>query len=195
MMPCFHVGQKFMGKQRCTSAGFTLIELITATAVVGVLVSMVGGGLVSVMESRQKKEAQLDRKHELNRAADFIADDVLAGSGVSTTVTISGPNSGLFEIRYQDGSPSVAYFLTPKGNSRWKGPYVLRRKVDGKNSVALVDGISSLSPICFASPGTVKRQAGIQVTIQAETHVRICMAGLLPRNDVMTLSRQASVRN
>lgn len=191
----FIFGQNPESIKHIRAPGFTLVELITATAIMGILVAMVGGGLVSVMESNRRKEAELDRKHELNRAADFIADDVLAGEKVSTTVTIGGPNSGLFEIAYPDASPHVAYFLTPKGNSRWKGPYVLRRKIAGENTIALVDGIASQSPICLPSPGTMKHKAGIQVTIQAERHLKLCLAGLLINNDVLTISRQASVRN
>lgn len=175
--------------------GFTLIELITATAVMGILVAMVGGGLISVMESSGRKEAELDRKHELNRAADFIVDDVLAGAKVSTRVTMSGPNGDLFEITYADLSPPVAYFVTPQGDSRWKGPYVLRRKVAGQDSVALVDGISARSPLCLAGAGSTKRQAGIHVTIESERQLKICLSGLLVDNEVMTLSRTASLRN
>lgn len=177
--------------------GFTLVELMTATAVMGVIVSMVWGGLVSLMETNQTKTTELNRKHELNRAADFLADDIRAGTTVSIDVTMPGPNQGLFEVRNEDGAPIVAYYVAPKGSSSWKGPYVLKRKEIGMNKTqALVDGISdSLSLECLSDVGVTKRKAGVRVTIQNQKHLKICLVGHLGNNNLLSVVRQANVRN
>lgn len=177
--------------------GFTMVELITATAIMGLLISMVWGGLITVMESNQKKAAELDRKHELNRAADFIADDIRAGSKVAIDVTLlGGPNQGLFEIRSEDDTPLVAYYVTPKGTSDWKGPYVLRRKLPSKKTQALVDGISnSLSLECLSDLGVTKRKGGVRVTLLSDKTLKICLVGHLGDENLLSVSRQVNVRN
>ena len=158
---------------------------------------MVWRGLISLMESNQAKTTELDRKHELNRAADFIADDIRDGTTVSNDVTLSGPNQGLFEIRNKDGAPIVAYYVAPKGNTPWKGPYVLKRKELGMTySQTLVDGISdSLSLECLSDVGITKRKAGVRITIQNQKHLKICLVGHLGNNNLLSVVRQVNVRN
>ena len=175
--------------------GFTLTELITATAILGLVIGLVWSGLITMISGTQKAEEELDRKHELNRAADFIADDIQDAAKVSSTVTLSGANAGVFEITKNDGK-RVAYFMRPKGTTRWKGPYILYRKTSHMyHAQALVDGLSQRTPICLGNGGQVKQSAGFKVLIMSNKHLKVCMAGYLIDNEVLTVSRLISVRN
>ena len=176
---------------------FTLIELITATAILGVVLSTVWAGLITLLEANRDKVAELNRKHELNRAADFIADDIRSGGTVATDVTmVGGPNQGLFEIRDDSGVPTIAYYVTPKGNSQWQGPYVLRRKLNTKRTQALVDGISNdLSLECLTGTGNTKRKGGVRVSLLSEKTLKICLVGHLGENNLISVLRQVHVRN
>ncbi|NJN23843.1 MAG: prepilin-type N-terminal cleavage/methylation domain-containing protein, partial [Acaryochloridaceae cyanobacterium RL_2_7] len=166
------------------TSGFTLTELMTATAILGIVIGLVWSSLISMISSTQRAEEELDRKRELNRAADFIVDDIQEAAQVSGTVTLSGANAGVFEITKNDGQ-RVAYFMRPQGLTRWKGPYILYRKTTGMHHAqALVDGLSDQTPICLAQGGQVKQSAGFKVIMVSNKHLKICLAGNLIDNEV-----------
>ncbi len=176
-------------KQALSNQGFTISELMVATAILGITITMAWGGLIAILEANQRYEAELDRHHELSRALDFIMDDIYTSQKISRTVTLSGPSHALFELTHSDGT-KVAYFMAPKGTRRWKGPYILfRRSSDAITSEALVDGISNQSPICLNGVGEQVSAAGIKIFIQDESSIRLCLVGHLPSNTAVTLSR------
>lgn len=184
-----------VSRARHSLSGFTLTELVTATAILGIVIGGVWSALIAILSSSQAAEQEYDRKVELNRAADYMADDIQNAAKISGTVTLSGVNSGVFELTKADGK-RVAYFVRKKGGSPWKGPYVLyRRSSDMSKSQALVDGLSSHSPICLAGGGSVKQKAGFKVSILSERHMKLCLAGKLLEDEVLTVSRIVSVRN
>jgi prepilin-type N-terminal cleavage/methylation domain-containing protein len=70
------------------SAGFTLIELLVAMSLTVFVVGLGGFGLVAIMKNNSKAETRIQRRAELNRALDFIADEVRMASRVSDTATV-----------------------------------------------------------------------------------------------------------
>ena len=67
------------------SPGFTLIELLVAMSLTGIVTTISGFGLVAIMTSNSKADTRIQRRAELNRAIDFIADEVRMASIVSDT--------------------------------------------------------------------------------------------------------------
>ncbi|MCM1983278.1 PulJ/GspJ family protein [Lyngbya confervoides] len=174
--------------------GFTLTELLTASAILGIFVSMAWGTLLLILEAENKQDAEFERQQELNRAVDFIADDVHSASQLSTVVTLPGPEDGLFELVYPDGS-KTAYFVVPKEARRWRGPYLLlRRSSSMSQPQPLVDGLSDRSPLCTSPPGEVVQASGVKVVLQGQGYLQVCLAGLLPDNQLWSASRQVMVR-
>jgi len=75
-------------------AGFTLIELLVAMSLTVIIVSITGFGLVAMMTKNSKAEAETLRRAELNRALDFIADEVRMANNVmasNVNVNVSSP--------------------------------------------------------------------------------------------------------
>lgn len=175
-------------------SGFTITELMTASVLLGIMIATAWSALISILETNRDSELEIDRQHELNRALDFIVDDVYSSQTISSTVTLPGPNRGLFELSNFDGS-RVAYFITPKGSRRWRGPYVLyRRSSEMGKAEALVDGISASAPTCPAVAGEMVSSAGIKIFIQAASSIRVCLAGQLINHGSLTLSRRGTTR-
>jgi len=85
---------KLFGIQK-TSAGFTLIELLVAMSITTIVVGLAGSGLVTIMDANNKGEAETQRRTNLNRALDFISDEVRMASSVSdSSVTAPTWSSG-----------------------------------------------------------------------------------------------------
>ena len=66
------------------SAGFTLIELLVAMSLTLIVTSLSGFGLVAMMTSNSKAEAKTQRRTEINRALDFISDEVRMSRKINT---------------------------------------------------------------------------------------------------------------
>ena len=81
--------------------GFTLIELLVATAIMTVAVSIVGVGLVAMLKQNAKAASESDRRANLNRALDFISNEVRMANSISVPAYTSPPE--------------------PSGQGRWGG--------------------------------------------------------------------------
>lgn len=69
------------------SAGFTLIELLVAMSLTLIVTSISGFGLVAMMSNNNKAEARIQRRTEINRALDFISDEVRMARRVNSTTS------------------------------------------------------------------------------------------------------------
>lgn len=83
---------KLFGFQK-NSAGFTLIELLVAMSLTTIVVGVAGFGLVAIMGANNKGEAETQRRENLNRALDFISDEVRTASMVSSTAPLWATDS------------------------------------------------------------------------------------------------------
>jgi len=128
------------------SAGFTLIELLVAASITTVVVSAAGFGLVNIMGANSKAEAETLRRIELNRALDFMAEEVRMASSIATDVDINvhsslAPNFPSDCDNSSDGvdcalilhipdvkQQGVIYYVaSPPEDSPWLGPRVIYR--------------------------------------------------------------------
>ncbi len=78
-----------------SNEGFTLIELLVATAIMTVAVSIVGVGLVAMLNQNKKAESESNRRANLNRALDYIANEVRTAKNIKTTENIANTGDNL----------------------------------------------------------------------------------------------------
>lgn len=80
-------------QQSKTQQGFTLIELLVAGVLSVVVILVTWSGLVSAMSMSQAAEARSARQAELNRALDFMTNEIRMARSINATLAPSA-NSG-----------------------------------------------------------------------------------------------------
>jgi hypothetical protein len=76
-------------RKSSTSAGLTLIELLVATVLTAVVILIVGDGLISALNASKVAEARTARRTELNRAFDFMTNEIRMAQSINRTNSLS----------------------------------------------------------------------------------------------------------
>jgi Prokaryotic N-terminal methylation motif len=79
----------FRLRRSSSSAGLTLIELLVATAITTIVILIVGNGLISALNATKVAEARTARRTELNRAFDFITNEIRMAQSINRTDNLS----------------------------------------------------------------------------------------------------------
>jgi hypothetical protein len=103
------LGQKTFAKSP-RSVGFTLIELLVASLLVSVVILVAWTGLLSVMNMTQVAEARSARQMELNRALDFMTNEIRMARFInqSATAKANGSTVPLANVVTSTGLPLSA---------------------------------------------------------------------------------------
>lgn len=166
--------------------GFTLIELLVATIIMSSVVTLAGYGFVLLLEENKKAEFESQRRTNLNRALDYIANEVRmantieAGTAsgevmkltiptVKTNYPVNIPNPTENDaLSYEfENSPAVTY-STANSTGVWADA---NSKAITRNGNFLVDAIKApTSPPdtttdCPSTTGTLKGSDGFYVCI------------------------------
>ncbi len=181
---------KRLGIQKNT-AGFTLIELLVAMAISTIVIGVAGFGLITILDRNNKAEAETLRRTNLNRALDFIADEVRESESVSTTLpaawtswTVPTGYTGVLFLTKPGTPTQVAYYTRSSSGVVWQGPQVIYRKNGSDDPQALVDGVASASPTSSTPPCTGSGTAslgtvGFKVFVSNSRSVKVCLLGKL----------------
>lgn len=130
-----------------SSAGFTLIELLVAATITSIVVSLTGFGMVSISERNKQEKVETERRVEINRALDFIAEEVRMAKKVelnAETATVADFEIAddatnvqkilVLEVPASAGVRKVVYYIAslkddpdPSKDSVWSGPKVIYR--------------------------------------------------------------------
>ena len=94
--------------RRSSSAGLTLIELLTATVITAVVILVVGNGLMSALNATKVAEAKSARRTELNRAFDFITNEIRMARSINRTDSLSVGNAATLEDVVNNAGLSTA---------------------------------------------------------------------------------------
>lgn len=137
---------------RCRNTyGFTLVELLVAVAITGIVITAAGFGLVAILQANKSAEAATETRMELNRALDFMAEEVKMASSIRADISDSldvssiapsfgkscnNPSDGLdcaLILKIPGIDQPVIYYvvdhnqLTPSQQATWRGPRVIYR--------------------------------------------------------------------
>lgn len=126
---------KIINSQRASS-GFTLIELLIAASLTTLVVGLSGFGLVSMTERNKTAKAETERRVELNRALEFITDEVKeakpiaidAFASLSTLAPDFDSSSRTPVLTLQiPGIPQRVIYYIASASSPWLGPKAIYR--------------------------------------------------------------------
>ncbi|OKH11606.1 prepilin-type N-terminal cleavage/methylation domain-containing protein [[Limnothrix rosea] IAM M-220] len=154
--------------------GFTLTELLVAIAISGLVLSGLGAGLVAVLNSNKDSTVKTDVKNQLNRAIDYINDDIarsrVAGASTPVRDTLI---LNYFTTEAPTVSNTIEYQLTASTDTDpWLGPNILRRRVNGGDWQVLVDGLTEnnvSSELTCNDPNGLIGSGGFQACIETGT--------------------------
>lgn len=125
---------KFLTKKPASPKGFTLIELIIASVMSVLVLGFAGFGLLFMLREQAVTNASGDLQYNLNRAVDFIAEEVRQASAVTTTATLpsgcvgTGTNTVVLGLTIPpDTTTNVIYYTKTPPNSDWLGPSSIYR--------------------------------------------------------------------
>lgn len=129
-----------------STSGFTLVELLVATVITGIVITVAGSGLVSILQASQKAEAKSDMRTDLSRALDFIGDDIRAANFVSNTAPTS-PAWAWTELG--GGSPQAKLYL------RIPNSVVSMNEVNEKITILDNPNIANGNAVMFTGTGSI----------------------------------------
>lgn len=165
---------------RNENKGFTITEVLLAITLSGIVATGLGTALVATLNASNRTDARTQRRSQLNRAIDYVTEDVRRSRFLSAT-----NNNQTLTLEYfpttgdNINSWIIDYALAPKDpNSPWLGPRVLRRREYAKgatpsNWTVLVDAISENAGVRGDCPegttniGLEGFQACLQVGVSA----------------------------
>jgi len=98
-------------KSQSSQLGFTLTELLVGMVITTIVVGMAGTGLIYMMSSNTKSDAQITQQTNLRRAADFVADEVKTASVLTTTDPVWITGGFTTGINPVGTSPSPVLYL------------------------------------------------------------------------------------
>ncbi len=126
--------------KRQTDSGFTLVELLLALAITGLVIVMAGSGLYAIMNANQNSQTETMERLELEQALAFMTDEIkMSQQLLTTTSAIDGFRSASGSSRVQPililspaptsrlDKPIVYYLADPPNSSVWLGPRVIYR--------------------------------------------------------------------
>ena len=157
--------------------GFTLVELMIAAIATVTILSAAGYGLIAILYSRNAADASITQRQSLNRALNYITDEVRMANAIDTsgnTASVTGftlPTGAqsvlVLNIPYNNSSFKVVYYIAPSA-SPWLAPNNIVRygpdlNSDGTyntasfNAYTLVDSINTadVSSICTLSSSSI----------------------------------------
>ncbi|WP_299412090.1 prepilin-type N-terminal cleavage/methylation domain-containing protein [Acaryochloris sp. IP29b_bin.148] len=182
-------------------AGFTLTELLVASLILSVVITLAGFGLVRVLKANEQNTVEAERQSELNRALDFMTDDIKTATSVSINgIPAKTDYLGVFKLTKVEGGVDTefAYYTAPKSKSAiWRGPRtVYRQKVAPTpgTTYALVDAIADINPSCTGSGNSPASSKGLKVLEQDNSYVKLCLVGQLNDSKTLLLETQAFTR-
>lgn len=198
---CQHqsINQVSSTSENVSNQGFTLVELLVGMVVTSIFLVFAGSGLISILQSHRQSEAEVDQHTKLNRAINFIADDIREAKVVSTTApsgwTVPADYSAILYLTKPDNSTVAYYAFDTSSGSDWQGPQVIyRAAVSNTAGNPLVDRVSNASPGCSGS-GTSGFEVSPSSLTPSTRSVRLCLLGDLPNGSTQLVQYTTTLRS
>jgi prepilin-type N-terminal cleavage/methylation domain-containing protein len=105
--------------------GFTLIELMLALSITGMVLVLAGSGLFALMNANQRSQIETTDRLELEQALSFITDEIKMSQQIAINLPIE-TNSESSKFKSASGSTKVEpiLILNPSASSGLKDPIV-----------------------------------------------------------------------
>ncbi|PSB04043.1 hypothetical protein C7B64_05775 [Merismopedia glauca CCAP 1448/3] len=131
-------------KNHRSSAGFTLLELVIAASLTLISMTVAGSGLFFLTQNNKVAKSETERRVELNRATDFIADEIRQAqpttsvkpidTNASANLSTAAPTfnstgkTPVLVLKIPNVSERVIYYVAAKPTgSPWFGPNIVYR--------------------------------------------------------------------
>ena len=133
------IGRNNSHPQQIIQRGFTLVELLVALVITGIVISLTGTGLYALMNANQRSQIETTDRLELEQALAFMTDEIKMSQQVMTNIphdaTNFNPVSGVIQIilvlnpapSSKLTKPIIYYLADPPNSSVWLGPRVIYR--------------------------------------------------------------------
>jgi prepilin-type N-terminal cleavage/methylation domain-containing protein len=134
----------FNSNIRRKDSGFTLVELLLALAITGLVMSLAGSGLYALMQANDRSQSETMDRLELEQALAFTTDEIKMSRQIE--INIPTPAAKIPGFQSASGSsniqailvlvptatsrldkPIVYYLADPPNSSVWLGPRVIYR--------------------------------------------------------------------
>ncbi|ALB39545.1 hypothetical protein AA650_02870 [Anabaena sp. WA102] len=147
--------------------GFTLIELLVAIAIMSGVLIIAGIGIVAMLKQNSKALSESDRRANLNRALDYISNEVRMANSISVPATYTSPpepSGAIGKLRLTIPSdtafPNHEYYIVPTSancspptytsTTIWACDYIIYRRLipssgSSPSDSMLVDGVNSFT--------------------------------------------------
>jgi prepilin-type N-terminal cleavage/methylation domain-containing protein len=125
--------------------GFTLIEIMLALSITGIVLTLAGSGLFALMNADRRSQIETTDRLELEQALSFMTDEIKMSQQIATSLPIKS-NSESSKFKSASGSsniqpililnptpasgltdPIVYYLANPPSRSVWVGSKVIYR--------------------------------------------------------------------
>lgn len=147
--------------------GFTLIEILVAAVIMSMVVTLAGTAFVALLQQNQKAKAESDRRTNLNRALDYMANEIRTAKKIEST-TVAGE---VIKLTLPDNS-NVIYSIADSSGV-WTDA---NSKSIKRGSKFLVDGMQA--PQRSGNPLTCP--SGTTWDSASSTCVPTCPSGITP---------------
>jgi prepilin-type N-terminal cleavage/methylation domain-containing protein len=196
----------FLADRLDLDRGFTLVELILALAITGLVMTLAGSGLYALMTANDRSQSETMDRLELERALAFMTDEIKMSQQIQTpTTSIPGFQSASGSSDIQPilvlspasnsrlDKPIVYYLADPPNSSVWLGPRVIYRwgptllqngnysDGNGNDVAALAPGV----PVPYYNEVLVDRMSDVattQASIPCETNYSSAVPAIAARS-------------
>ncbi|MBK1989838.1 prepilin-type N-terminal cleavage/methylation domain-containing protein [Sphaerospermopsis aphanizomenoides BCCUSP55] len=141
--------------------GFTLIEVLVAAAIMAIVVALAGTAFVGILQQNRKAEVESERRTNLNRALDYIANDIRMAKSITapTSSPVATISSGTGVLRlaipipnpqngslYNSRSYTTVYYTSGSWTG-WDSPNSIWRYANVPLPVPTATSASNPTPI------------------------------------------------
>ncbi len=113
-----------IGKTNELEAGFTLMELLLALAITGIVISLTGSGLYALMNANQRSQNETTDRLELERSLAFMTDEIKMSQQIMTSIPVGSKGEKIFNSASGSSSVQVVLVLKPAANSGLTNPII-----------------------------------------------------------------------
>lgn len=105
-------------------AGFTLMELLLALVITGIVISLAGSGLYALMNANQRSQNETSERIELERAVAFMTDEIKMSQQIMTSIPTESKGDKIFNSASGSSFVQVVLVLKPAANSGLTNPII-----------------------------------------------------------------------